>query len=59
MGAYTAFAFLLVSLLGLALLAAKPLGGYIADVMAGRPNAATRLLGPPERSRFPFSRGCR
>ncbi|MGA2365024.1 MAG: potassium-transporting ATPase subunit KdpA [Steroidobacteraceae bacterium] len=37
------FALLLIVFLGLAILCARPLGIYIADVMEGRPNLALRL----------------
>ncbi len=39
------FYLLLATLLGLAILCVKPLGGYIADVMEGRPNFALRMGG--------------
>ena len=42
MSAATQFWLLLVSFLGVLLLATKPLGIYIADVMEGRPNFAVR-----------------
>ncbi len=42
------YQFMLLVLLGLAVLAARPLGSYIADVMEGRPNLARRVGGKPE-----------
>ena len=41
----TRFVLLLVVFLGVLLLCTKPLGSYIADVMDGRPNFASRLGG--------------
>ena len=53
MTADTMFDVLLVTFLGLIVLCIKPLGGSIADVMAGRANFALRLgggvEGPPYR----------
>jgi K+-transporting ATPase ATPase A chain len=48
MGANTMFGLLLVAFLGILVLCAKPLGGYIADVMGGRPNFALRIGGRVE-----------
>ena len=42
------YQFMLLVFLGLAVLAVKPLGGYIADVMEGRPNLARRVGGKLE-----------
>jgi K+-transporting ATPase ATPase A chain len=41
----TRFVLLLVLFLGVLVLCAKPLGSYIADIMEGRPNFASRLGG--------------
>ncbi len=43
------FELLLLAFLGLVLLCVRPLGGYIADVMEGRPNLARRVGGPVEQ----------
>jgi potassium-transporting ATPase potassium-binding subunit len=48
MSAGTAFGVLLVVFLGILLLCTKPLGGYIANVMEGRPGLALRIGGPIE-----------
>lgn len=48
----TMFDMLLVIFPGLIVLGVKPLGGYIADVMAGRPNFALRLGGRVEGSPY-------
>jgi K+-transporting ATPase ATPase A chain len=45
MSANTQFSVLLLAYLGVLLLCTKPLGGYIADVMEGRPNFALRAGG--------------
>jgi K+-transporting ATPase ATPase A chain len=45
MNATVMFYLLLATVLGLALLCVKPLGGYIADVMEGRPTVALRIGG--------------
>ena len=42
MSANTMFGLLLIAFLGIAVLCAKPLGSYMADVMEGRPNFALR-----------------
>jgi potassium-transporting ATPase potassium-binding subunit len=49
MSANTMFGLLLILFLGLAVLCAKPLGSYIADVMEGKSNLALRLGGRFER----------
>jgi K+-transporting ATPase ATPase A chain len=41
----TSFVLLLVLFLGVLVLCTKPLGSYIADIMEGRPNFASRLGG--------------
>jgi potassium-transporting ATPase potassium-binding subunit len=43
MGPGTLFTILLILFLGIALLCVKPLGGYMADVMEGKPNFARRI----------------
>jgi len=43
--ANTLFVLLLLTFLGILLLCTKPLGSYIADVMEGRPNFASRIGG--------------
>jgi potassium-transporting ATPase potassium-binding subunit len=48
MDADARFALLLALFLGLVVLMVAPLGGYIADVMEGRPNVARRWFGPAE-----------
>jgi potassium-transporting ATPase potassium-binding subunit len=48
MDANTMFGVLLVAFLGILVLCVKPLGGYIADVMEGRPNFALRWGGRVE-----------
>jgi K+-transporting ATPase ATPase A chain len=48
MTAGTAFGVLLLVFLGILLLCTKPLGGYIANVMEGRPGLARRLGAPVE-----------
>jgi potassium-transporting ATPase potassium-binding subunit len=48
MSAGTNFGVLLVVFLGLLLLCTKPLGGYIARVMEGRPSLALKIGGPIE-----------
>ena len=45
MNADIIFGLLLVTFLGVAVMCAKPLGGYIADVMEGRPSFALRIGG--------------
>ena len=52
MTADTMFDVLLVTFLGLIVLCIKPLGGSIADVMAGRANFALRLGGGVEGSPY-------
>jgi potassium-transporting ATPase potassium-binding subunit len=48
MGSYTLFFLMLSAFLGMTLLCVKPLGSYMADVMEGKPNLATRVGGPVE-----------
>ncbi len=48
MSAGTLFGLLLLAFLGILVLCVKPLGGYIADVMEGRPNFALRAGGRVE-----------
>ena len=48
MTAGTAFGVLLVVFLGILLLCTKPLGGYIANVMEGRPGLVRRIGAPVE-----------
>jgi K+-transporting ATPase ATPase A chain len=48
MSAKVMFGLLLFAFLGIAVLCAKPLGSYIADVMEGRPNFALRAGGRVE-----------
>jgi K+-transporting ATPase ATPase A chain len=45
MSAAALFGLLLVVFLGIGVLCTKPIGGYIADVMEGRPNLALRVGG--------------
>jgi len=45
MNAHALFLLLLIVFLALVVLCVKPLGGYIADVMEGRPNFALRIGG--------------
>jgi potassium-transporting ATPase potassium-binding subunit len=49
MDAGTMFGVMLVAFLAIVVLCIKPLGSYIADVMQGRPNFASRAGGPLER----------
>jgi K+-transporting ATPase ATPase A chain len=48
MDPYALFWTLLIVFLGIAVVCAKPLGSYIADVMEGKPNIALRLGGGAE-----------
>jgi potassium-transporting ATPase potassium-binding subunit len=48
MGSYTLFFLMLSAFLGMTLLCVKPLGSYMAAVMEGKPNLATRVGGPVE-----------
>jgi K+-transporting ATPase ATPase A chain len=48
MGSYALFFLMLSAFLGMTLLCVKPLGSYMAAVMEGKPNFATRVGGPVE-----------
>jgi potassium-transporting ATPase potassium-binding subunit len=48
MDANTMFGVMLVAFLGVVMLCVRPLGSYMADVMQGRPNFATRVGGRAE-----------
>ncbi len=55
MNAAVMFYLLLATVLGLALLCVRPLGGYIADVMEGRPTLALRVGGRFEGALYRLS----
>jgi len=48
MGSHALFFLMLSAFLGMTLLCVKPLGSYMAAVMDGKPNLATRVGGPVE-----------
>ena len=48
MGSYSLFFLMLSAFLGVTLVCVKPLGSYMAAVMEGKPNLATRAGGPVE-----------